>query len=837
MQSSSIGSYSTSNALSPAHYKLVQALEQAIDPADVNKLLLDCLGKIRSSWLKRRPKPSQAYVDLVLVMYCKSQQAAPATLEYERELVRGEWALVEAVRLAGGGTKLAERQLGYRACCELFETGAHPLKLLLVNTIHSDLHAPIDTSKAEQRWIMALRAIMSPNLVIEELVSSVQERVLELFEDPDQLVRIVDNELNKTRRRGSSIGGVWALSNVLSCLEEILEEGVEGQKDEGREAARLFEALERTIETLLRRLLEEPDGDGRGMKQGVILSALRLDNLLAAWRTDLRSTSPSLPASNTAPSSTLDTLLSYAETVLRSIRPKRPDPNAHLFVLHVLALVPVENWTGGTASIEEHESGTTSNVKGKGVDRNGTSRPAWNEKSWAAILNGVNSPDARIRRATLHLFQRVDPNLVQLQYDRLVSTLTASRRSVLPDSLVKSSYSRSSTAEVDHLNLIEAIVPLALETMTYLPTALTSTSPSSRSRGVTGTSCALPDAPTLYSFLSSPDALGLLPTQVSPALVLGVLAHFKQCQDRIVRVRFARDLVNLDSRDDGSLGGDRQKAWATSVAVGLLVSGVVHVLAENPEQTSEEELQPLVDQLGRWLANVDESTDLAILQILQEPILLALLRVVALSPGSEQLDLHLASSVFRGVAQHLDQASRLATYDNRPLFGTALRALENLAQLRQVGHLTRDGSLADFGSKLSSIELGASARTDGDRRRSESVDSERGLEDDPTDSEVTSNRLRTIERSIATLRRERAELRRERQDRGGTPRPFQGRHDERQGAREVNVESLMGPEEVELRDDLRRRSETDDSLDDDDHGEPSSNLLFELESLDPFRAT
>ncbi|GAA6012494.1 hypothetical protein JCM11491_004350 [Sporobolomyces phaffii] len=176
-----LGPYSASSALSPTHYKLVEALEAARSPAEHDRVLDACLVKIHARWSRSLATPSQAARDLILILYCHSQRALASRPPDEP-------VLLHSVRLAGaiGLATLSQRQIGYRACIELFpsvSTAHHSLKLLLINTIRADLYAKeVDSNLATLRWKMALRAITT-NLTTIELVTAVEERVLEILED------------------------------------------------------------------------------------------------------------------------------------------------------------------------------------------------------------------------------------------------------------------------------------------------------------------------------------------------------------------------------------------------------------------------------------------------------------------------------------------------------------------------------------------------------------------------------------------------------------------------------------------------------------------------------
>ncbi|GEM11626.1 hypothetical protein Rt10032_c16g5643 [Rhodotorula toruloides] len=115
-----------------------------------------------------------------MLVYCRKQRRDARLAPEDASLLKGEWALPTAVLLAGGG-RLRERQIGYRACAELFPSTKHRLKLLLINTISQDLSVSPGAHNAEERWSMALHAIASPNIVSSELLSAVLEQVFDLL--------------------------------------------------------------------------------------------------------------------------------------------------------------------------------------------------------------------------------------------------------------------------------------------------------------------------------------------------------------------------------------------------------------------------------------------------------------------------------------------------------------------------------------------------------------------------------------------------------------------------------------------------------------------------------
>ncbi|GAA5954822.1 hypothetical protein JCM21900_005913 [Sporobolomyces salmonicolor] len=801
MQRSSLGRYSTSTALSSTHYKLVQTLENASSAAETNNALLACLDMIRDEWARSMPSANKAYHDLVLLLYARSQRTNephhPVSAE-ERDLFEGHWALPMAVMLAGGGGRgcgVKERQMGYRACMELFTPSRHQLKLLLINTIRSDLHVPPFSSKAELRWALALRAIASPTLATAELIPAVRERVLELLIAAesipirrlalDALLSLVDicrsqtpqagedsslllqarqavasllspapvhsgfprssaassssaTSSSSTRRHSTrsrrnvplqlplsflsaligacspgsplhpvrpspeerlqlylpvllrlseidegedagvrrtawkGLRGAWAAEKVLEALKRELE-----QNGDGVVQCAAHEDVEKLVGGMLDRLLDT----GGEMANALLLSALCVLSLL--------------PSSSTFLSS-LPRLSSHLQAQLLSAAGSHPpDPKTHLFAMKALSLLPPHSWDGATAGAD---------AKGKGKGQAGEEK-VWEERSWRVILGSLGNSDAMVRKATLHLLNRVDPALVTLHYRRLLSLISQppGRASSMSNaSLAASTTSNTSTTRA--LGKARArVLPLLLETLPFIPS-------SSHPSCLANPKHSLPSPSALLSLLAAPE-LALEATTVLPALVLPVLEAFKweDCAER--RREFAEGMMfPVPQRDGvGEPGGGEGVSWRGNVVAGLIVAGTAQELAESEvrvgssgpgnETDGAMVLGKALEELAGWLANEDGSTPRPLLHLLQEPFLFTLLRLVALSPS-------LSPSIISAAHSSLFVASRHATPDAQPLFNLALTcldlsaALANLEALRRVGESTRQLSLAEFGEAL-----------------------------------------------------------------------------------------------------------------------------------------
>ncbi|GAA5842369.1 hypothetical protein JCM5353_007093 [Sporobolomyces roseus] len=887
---SQLGPYSTSSALSTTHYKLVQSLESSRSPTEQHSHLSSCLSKIRYSWSRTQPKPAQAYHDLVLILYCHSQRSQAFKDDEERELWEGEWIKLECVRLAGGIGTLKQRELGYRACIELFPffDEFHSLKLLLINSIRSDLYVERGSSKAEQRWTMALKAIASDNLVTIELIPAVEERVLELLRSEEEstairklalqaLLSLVkasssaqetddfstlstrakqtildlltpalpsssiksppskhrtlhssllqssslhasssvlfdptratrrpikknlpfalhlslishlsptsplhpissdiatrlnlflpilhqftikeekrDSESRRTRWMGLMVKHVWGLGRTLGVLEEVLRDL--GDERINQNEVKVKDEIAKELERILKELLQEEDSDkGRGMKNALILSILLVLSIFA----------PSLDRS------IVTIVLAYLnQCLLLSVsNPRHPDTILQLFVLQSLALVPPSSWTGEKSETEE---------KGKGRERETETETkaegGWNEESWRAILSGFGSQDENVRRATIHLISLVDTKLLELHYSQLFASLSDSLNH--PDSLAK-------------------LFPLLLELLPYLSSSPSRPSPSF------WTSRRLPLPSQLTKLLENP-SLSLEATSVIPSLVLTILNDFRYHSHLFEQRQFASNLWQIGTEERGF---EREvKGWKANVMLGGLMAGTIHRSVREEDENGEGDMDGVrkVLELTDWLG--DDRVAEEVKEILTEPFLFALLRILSLSINHEPPPtfdfIHQLNQITNSLTNlsesptFLDEASA-----NRELLEIALEATkstENLYKLHDVGMRTKDRSLAEFGESLfETFQLDSSASL-------------------PPISAAQQRMNDGIERSVAAMRRERNDLRRERSDRGGVV------------SSNEKVESLMTPKEDNV--DLPRGAEASNEQRDEEEDEEEKRRVRE----------
>ncbi|GAA5929350.1 hypothetical protein JCM3775_002317 [Rhodotorula graminis] len=909
MAAPQLGSYSSSTALSPDHYKLVQAVERAGSPEDINRVLLACLAKIKASWTKRAPSPTTARHDLVLVLYARSHRAdaSPSRLdESAQDLFDAAWALPVAVKLAGGAG-LVNRDMGYRACAELFSPlEPHPLKLLLVNTIRSDLYVPVGADKAEARWAGSLRAAAHPALASPELAPAIRERVVELMLDPhypnpirrlaleallslarctrdddsSQPTSIVAEARNAvlslvlprppssstsaaggpSRRRTSSpqqalppaflaaiataLSPTSPLHPVLADVAQRIELVVQlcrrilavSEQDERRtrhKGVKCVWATERALKVLRDELAHSAAaGEELGAREDEAVCALvwevvekMLETANEASDAVTLTALSLLPFLSTAiPSSPDSPALRRLLSRLNSHLIKRSSSVELLYALRALAYLPPSTW----ATVDTGKGKARADSSSAPADH--SDEQAWGEQAWASILAGLDDPDSTIRRATLALVARVDVKLVEMQYERLLTSLSA------PSSIIASTPSSSSVASgratSGKRRSASSTIARVVEVLPFLGNA-SSSSPFA-------TPSPLPPAPRLLALLARPE-LALTPTTVLPALIVPVLHLFQYAPLEAQRA-FAHEVLLGE-------GGE----WRKSVIAGLWAAGSVQVL-------EEKEAARALELLSEWLTQGDGLAGADLVALLQEPFIFAVLRLLALHPALD-IPSALADEPERATAH-------AASPETARLFLLVRRCTSPadeylLTTLRVVGPRTRSAQLGEFATALlDALDAhdGAASASSPPRPPSSSrlhhpppAPSSAPLRytysppHSPTSSlgaaATPGSASAALSLSSAALAREQADLLRERSERGGrgarkgepvetvkTPRLRVGElpeesegEDDRERGRGSRVDQVSGERERE-----EDAGETS--------GEPPADLLIQLDSLDPFRA-
>ncbi|KAL8292953.1 hypothetical protein RQP46_000647 [Phenoliferia psychrophenolica] len=590
--------YSASTALSPAHYKLLLAIEHSQATDDTLQHELD---RIEDS-LHSATSPKAIRTALVMALYCRSCALNPVDLTF---------CLPAAVKLAGGGkhATLEDRRIGYRGCDEVFSVEPHSLKLLLINTIRSDLH-----SQSEARWAMGLRAATSPRLVTSELVPAISDRVLELFACPSAPIRrLALAALLTLSSFDSSSLLLTTRSLVLEALSPPPVPSLKKQRFPPRRAEadpRVLAALvqaSRTaspifptagdaahLQNLLAVLARVVAGEWRDPKwqyHGVAcgwLAAQALDAIQEVLTIEGND--------RTFAGQVVSGVLDFAATILDKadlafgLLLSSVSCFAHLpaSAFESLEPAPAAVLARTLGTIKAHLESSNLNLRVLAL-RCLTKLPLslwanlWGEEVWARILDFLRSRDPSLRIATLRLLLHADPTLAELHLQRVLSALA----------------SHPPPATTDHL------LALLLEASAIVDS--TATTWAARIRLIVSTASASA-------------------TSVLSPVVMSTIDRFSNSDPDLQR-NFAEKML-----------GD-EEGWGKDLTLALVVAATAG--GGSSDATACEEAARV---LARWLANADEATPSEFLDSMQEPFGLALLRLLSRLPRSESSSLVLPAS-------------------------------------------------------------------------------------------------------------------------------------------------------------------------------------------------
>ncbi|KAH9171445.1 ARM repeat-containing protein [Lactarius sanguifluus] len=167
--------YSSSGALSRAHYALVRKVELAQTTQQADDYLHEELAVVSARLSRPGFSSAQCRECLILLLYCSMNTVAglpPGALEF---------ALPHAVNLVEAGSSIDERKTGYLFCSEIMPP-RHDLKLMLVNTLRKDLEAD-----SIARISLALNyLIQCPS---EDVIPAVQARLQNLLSHKSPHIR------------------------------------------------------------------------------------------------------------------------------------------------------------------------------------------------------------------------------------------------------------------------------------------------------------------------------------------------------------------------------------------------------------------------------------------------------------------------------------------------------------------------------------------------------------------------------------------------------------------------------------------------------------------------
>ncbi|KAI0672983.1 ARM repeat-containing protein [Trametes maxima] len=217
--------FSSSGAMSRAHYALVRKIETAT-PQAADQILLAEVQSIRHQLARSSLTPRQCKESLAILLYC-SMSVNPGTH------VDVEFALPHAINLAEAGQTVQDKRTGYLFCAEVMSSG-HELQLMLVNSIRKDLDSP-----GIPRICLALDTlIQSPS---KDVIPAVQSRLHDLLSHNSVHVRrrallayrklseqepeILRDIVSKTRNRLTDTEPVVVISAIDLC-ETMLQAGL-----------------------------------------------------------------------------------------------------------------------------------------------------------------------------------------------------------------------------------------------------------------------------------------------------------------------------------------------------------------------------------------------------------------------------------------------------------------------------------------------------------------------------------------------------------------------------------------------------------------------------------
>ncbi|KAL1944674.1 hypothetical protein VTO73DRAFT_3104 [Trametes versicolor] len=157
--------FSSSGAMSRAHYALVRKIETAT-PQAADQILLAEVQSIQYQLTRSTLTLKQCKEYLILLLYC-AMTVNPGTH------VDLEFALPHAINLAEAGKTVQDKRTGYLFCAEVMPP-EHELQLMLVNSIRKDLE-----SAEVPRICLALDIlIQSPS---KDVIPAVQSRLHDLL--------------------------------------------------------------------------------------------------------------------------------------------------------------------------------------------------------------------------------------------------------------------------------------------------------------------------------------------------------------------------------------------------------------------------------------------------------------------------------------------------------------------------------------------------------------------------------------------------------------------------------------------------------------------------------
>lgn len=404
--------YSSSGALSRAHYSLVRKVELAQIAQQADGYLYDELAVVRARLSRPGFSSAQCRECLILLLYCSMNTVAG--------LPSGalDFALPHAVNLSEAGSSIDERKTGYLFCSEIMPPH-HDLKLMLVNTLRKDLEA-----NSVARISLALNyLIQCPS---EVAIPAVQARLQSLLSHKSPHVRrrtlyairaLAECDLSTFSSLSTEVSRCLrdkddtVVGCAITICGSLYKNGLFGPDA----LAHVYRAL----------LYYGKSFTGSPAAMLVTRKALRLYSIAQPSAEVLKTVIGLIKRSATKPKT--HTLLYDCFSVFRNtpvdvlipFTTSNGSPVAHIrhllsnnwdeqrLFLSCLACVPPAIWAGTTQDVP----------------------PVLEAWEVERVMQLLSSPDPTIRLTTLRLLTNVDPSIVQLYFSQRLQGLDTSAES------------------------------------------------------------------------------------------------------------------------------------------------------------------------------------------------------------------------------------------------------------------------------------------------------------------------------------------------------------------------------------------------------------------------
>ncbi|KAG9316700.1 armadillo-type protein [Chiua virens] len=392
--------FTSSGAMSRAHYALVRKIENATSAQAADQILLDEIDVIRRTLQKPHLSIKECKECLILILHCTIALsiAIPIALDF---------AFPHAVNIAELGQSPMDKKIGYIFCMELIPSD-HELQLMLVNTLRKDL----ESTSISQICLALDVLIRVPN---EHVIPAVDTHLQTLFHhhseavrrralmayytlfqrDAERLTRLEDVVRRRLRADPLEISSLSAIAGKLKhseSLGKLLNSQFQHQYREFGETDSVFSIL-RTLRNGEMKLELE--------SVGIVLDIIKHVSKVP-MRAALREAFMLL--STVSPEALREcSLSSTAVTSIRHLLSSRDPNDVFLFVSCLNCLDP-SIWAGTRPE----------------------TKAVLDEWEVQSIMRLLDSPDGLIRKVTLKILHSVDPVIVETYYTQALYNFSSS---------------------------------------------------------------------------------------------------------------------------------------------------------------------------------------------------------------------------------------------------------------------------------------------------------------------------------------------------------------------------------------------------------------------------